>query len=295
MSKVSFVQKWFMAIRPSSLILSAAPVLLGTLLAFADGVGHWRAAFFSFLGAFLLHILVNLVNDYCDLKKGADKEGDYDPMRGILVGAIPSEEMKTAIEIVIALFLVPAAYLILRGGWPITVIAVTAVASAIFYTAGKRPLGYRGFGDLLVFVFFGPVAVAGTYYVQSLEMNPAILLAGIAPGLFAAGVLMINNLRDRDRDKAVNKKTLVVLFGKEFGWCAYHIFIFFACMLPLLIYLLTKQHEITFIAAGVYFLLLPAMRILARDSERDAMNQALGLTVQACFIYCVLFGIGWFF
>lgn len=290
-----FAQKWFMAIRPSSLVLSAAPVLLGTLLAFADGVGCWPAAFFSLLGAFLLHILVNLVNDYCDFKKGADKEGDYDPMRGILVGVIPAQEMKIAIKIVIALFLVPAAYLILRGGWPITLIAITAVASAIFYTAGKRPLGYRGLGDVLVFVFFGPVAVAGTYYVQSLEMNPAILLAGIAPGLFAAGVLMINNLRDHDRDEIVSKKTLVVLFGKEFGRHAYHVFIFIACTLPSSVYLLTLQHEATFLSTTVYFFLLPAMRIVACDSGKNAMNQALGLTVQACFIYCILFGIGWFF
>ena len=295
MTKLDFIKKWAMAIRPSSLLLSAAPVFLGTALAFADGIGYWPAAFIALLGALLLHVIVNLVNDYFDLKKGADKVGDYDPMRGILVGTIAHKEMKTAIEIVLALFLLPMIYLILRGGWSIAVIAVTAILAAIFYTAGRKPLGYRGFGDILVFIFFGPVAVAGTYYVQSLEINPAILLAGLAPGLFSVGVLTINNIRDYDRDKAAHKKTLVVRFGKGFGRYVYCGLIFSACVMPVTVYLLTRQHEITLLAIATYFFLLPALRIVVRDSTTDHMNVAIGMTVQACLIYCVLFGLGWFF
>lgn len=284
-----------MAIRPSSLLLSTAPVFLGTAFAFADGIGYWPAAVAALIAAWLLHIIVNLTNDYNDLQKGADKKGDYDPMRGILVGEIPLSEMKIAIILAVTFFIVPAAYLILRAGSSIAVIALAAMLAAIFYTAGKRPLGYRGFGDLLVFVFFGPVAVAGTYYVQSLEINPAIILSGCAPGFFSVGVLTINNIRDHEKDKAVHKNTLVVRFGKEFGRTMYNALVFLACILPVGVYLITRQHELILLSAAVYFLLLPAVAIVTRESNADAMNRAIGLTVQACLIYSLVFGIGWFF
>ena len=219
--RVSFFKKWFWAIRPSSLLLSTASVGLGIGMAFGDGIGHIPSAIVALLGAWLLHILVNLVNDYGDLQKGTDKTGEYDPMRNILVGEISLQELRRAIDIVLFLLIIPCFYLIARAGWPIFIIAIFSILTAIFYTAGKRPLGYLGLGDLLVAIFFGPAAVAGTYYAQSLEMNAAVVLAGFAPGLFAIGVLTINNIRDFEKDKAVDKKTLVVRLGKNFGKAEY--------------------------------------------------------------------------
>ena len=122
--------------------------------------------------------------------------------------------MKAAFIGVFALAALASIYLVTRGGWPIAVLAGLAILSGIFYTAGKYPLGYLGFGDILVFIFFGPVAVAGTYYVQSLELNSAIIFAGVAPGLFSVAILTVNNLRDIDSDRKSGKNTLAVRFGR---------------------------------------------------------------------------------
>ncbi len=284
-----------MAIRPSSLLLSSSSVIIGIGMAFGDGIGHWPSAICALVGAWLLQMLVNLVNDHGDLEKGADKEGDFDPMRGILVGVISLKEMRQAILIVIFLLLFPCAYLISRASWPILLVALCSVAAAIFYTAGKKPLGYIGLGDLLVFIFFGPVAVAGTYFVQTHEMNLAVVLAGIAPGLLAVGVLTINNIRDHARDQSVNKKTLVVRLGKDFGRREYVFSVFIACIMPFIIFILTRQHLGTVLASGAYFLAFPAISIVLRDSETQIMNQAIGITVQVCLIYSVIFSAGWFF
>lgn len=292
---LSFFQKWAMAIRPSSLLLSSASVIIGIGMAFGDGIGHWPSAICALVGAWLLHILVNLVNDYGDLEKGNDKEGDFDPMRGILVGVITLEEMKRAILFVIFLLIFPCSYLFLRAGWPILLIAIFSIAAAIFYTAGKKPLGYMGLGDLLVFIFFGPVAVAGTYFVQAHEMNLAVILAGFAPGLWAVGVLAINNIRDYQRDKSVSKKTLVVRFGKDFGRQEYLFSIFVACAMPFIIYCLTRQHIGTLVACAMFFFAFPILKIILRDSETQTMNQAIGMTVQLCLIYSLIFSAGWFF
>ena len=284
-----------MAIRPSSLLLSSSSVVIGIGMAFGDGIGHGPSALCALLGAWLLHILVNLVNDYGDLEKGADKEGDFDPMRGILVGVVTLKELKRAILFVIFLLLFPCAYLFTRAGWPVVAIALFSMAAAIFYTAGKKPLGYMGLGDLLVAVFFGPVAVAGTYFVQTLEMNLAVVLAGVAPGLFAVGVLTINNIRDHDRDKSVNKRTLVVRWGKDFGRQEYLFAIFVACLIPFVIFFLTRQHAWTLASSAMFFFSFPILKIVFRDSETHAMNAALGMTVLLCFIYSLVFSAGWFF
>lgn len=284
-----------MAIRPSSLLLSFASVFIGVAMAFADGIGHWPSAACALISAWLLHILVNLVNDYGDLKKGADRKGDFDPMRGILVGEVSLDELKRAIVFVMVLLIFPCAYLILRAGLSILLIAVLSIFAAIFYTAGKKPLGYMGLGDLLVFIFFGPVAVAGTYFVQTHEINLVVVLAGIAPGLWAVGVLTINNIRDHLRDKSVNKKTLVVRFGKNFGRKEYIFSVFVACIIPFLIFMLTRQHLWTVFASGAYFFSFSAISIVLRDSETQAMNQAIGITVQTCFIYSLIFSAGCFF
>ncbi len=290
---MSSVKKWFMAIRPSSLLLSSASVLLGVGMAFGDGIVHWPTAVICLLGAWLLHILVNLANDYGDFEKGVDKKGEYDPMRGILVGEISQSQMRNAMIIVILLLVIPCAYLIWRAGWPIIMIAITGVLSAIFYTVGKKPLGYRGLGDVLVLIFFGPAAVCGTYYAQSLEINLAVFLASLAPGLFAVGVLTINNIRDYEKDKAAYKKTLVVRFGKDFGKAQYLFVILASSFLPVLIYALIHDRQAILFSSLSCFLAIPLVLRVFNEKDRLSMDQTIGMNVVLCFLFCLVFAIGW--
>lgn len=291
--KVSFVQKWFMAIRPSSLLLSSASVFLGIGMAFGDGIHHWPTALICLVGAWLLHILVNLANDYGDFEKGVDQKGEYDPMRGILVGEIPQRHMRNAMTVVLLLMIPPCTYLILRAGWPMAVIAVWAVISAIFYTIGTKPLGYRGLGDLLVLIFFGPAAVCGTYYAQSLEINLAVFLSSLSPGLFAIGVLTINNIRDYEKDHQANKKTLVVRFGKAWGKAQYLFVILASSLIPVLIYSLINDRRAILLSSLACFAAIPIVLNVFAEKNRESLDKAIGLNVILCFSYCLVFSLGW--
>lgn len=293
MTKENFIKKWFMAVRPQTLLLSTAAVGLGVGMAFADGVGHYSWAFIALLGAWGLHILVNLVNDYGDFKKGVDQEGEHDPMRGILVGTLSLQELKKAILITVFLILLPCLALIYRAGWVILLITVFSMLSAIFYTAGKKPLGYRGLGDLMVLIFFGPVAVGGTYYVQSLEINLAVILAGFIPGLLAVSVLTINNLRDATKDLNANKKTLVVRFGEHFGRIEYLAVVFLACLMPILIYLVTSDRSKILFSSLIIFLFIPVVLKVLTAQERSQYDQAIGQTVILTAFFTLVFTLGW--
>lgn len=262
-------------------------------MAFGDGIAHFPTAFAALLGAILIHIITNLTNDYCDLKKGADKKGDFDPMRSILVGSISQKEIKSAIDVALLCLIPICIYLISRAGWPIFVIAFLSLLSAIFYTAGKKPLGYQGFGDILVLLFFGPIAVGGTYYAQTLEINAAVVLAGFGPGLLAMSILAINNVRDFETDKQVNKKTLVVRFGKTFGRIEYALSLTLAALIPIIIYLTIHDHKIIIFSSVI---LLGAIFLIRRSfiiKNKPDFDQLIGLTVQLCLFYGIIFSIGW--
>src|SRR3989338_3083227 len=192
------IKVWLMAFRPKTLSASIAPVFIGTAMAFGDGVYHLPTALVCLLAALTIQNGTNIANDYYDFKKGADTKERIGPIRVTQAGLIPPETVKGAFIVSFAIAVFLSILLIYRGGWPIAVIGALAILSGILYTAGPLPLGYIGLGDVLVFVFFGPVAVAGTYYVQSFEMNAAVILAGLGLGLISVAILTVNNLRDID-------------------------------------------------------------------------------------------------
>ena len=177
------IKTWIMAFRPKTLSASIAPVFIGTAMAFGDGIHHFPTAFVCLFAALAIQIGTNIANDYYDFKKGADTSERIGPMRVTQAGLIKPSTVKLAFISSFAIAALASIWLIYRGGWPIATIVILSIISGIFYTAGPRPLGYMGLGDLFVLIFFGPVAVGGTYYAQSLEINAAVILAGLAPGL----------------------------------------------------------------------------------------------------------------
>lgn len=205
------------AARPATLAASLAPVALGTALAAKDGGAVWSAAGAALLGAALIQVGTNLVNDAKDAEKGADGADRLGPARATASGWLSRRAVLAAAAASFALALVPGAFLVAVGGWPILVLGLVSIACGWLYTAGPAPLAYVGLGEVFVVGFFGVAATAGTYFVQRGGLTLEAVLAGLAPGLFAAGILAVNNLRDRAGDARAGKRTLAVRLGERFA------------------------------------------------------------------------------
>lgn len=286
-------KNWLLAIRPKTLPAAVAPVLMGTAMAFGDGIGHIPTALVCLLTALFFQIGTNLANDYYDFKKGADTQERVGPTRVTQAGLIPPGQVKAAFIGVFALAALASIWLATRGGWPIGVLAGLAILSGIFYTAGKYPLGYLGFGDILVFIFFGPVAVAGTYYIQSLELNSAIIFAGFAPGLMSVAILAVNNLRDIDSDRKSGKNTLAVRFGRGFALSEYLFCVLGACIVPVFIYMFIEDHLLILLSSAISLAAVPTIKTVLTRTEGVALNAALAATARLLLAYSVLFSAGW--
>ena len=208
---------WWLAVRPWSFSISLAPVLAGTSLAVLDGYRPDVAiAAVALLACLLIHAGTNLQNDVGDFRRGADLSGRIGPPRVTTQGWLPARDVQTAAAASFALAVLPGAWLAMRGGWPIVAIGLASIAAGAAYTAGRRPVAYSGWGELFVVLFFGVVAVAGMYYLHAGRIERTALIAGLAVGLLAAAVLVVNNLRDIETDRRVGKNTLAVRMGRRF-------------------------------------------------------------------------------
>ncbi|MCH8961158.1 MAG: 1,4-dihydroxy-2-naphthoate polyprenyltransferase [Bacteroidetes bacterium] len=284
---------WTAAARPKTLGAAVAPVLVGTAMAWEAGGFHALAALCALLGALLIQIGTNFSNDYADFLKGADTGARKGPMRVTQAGLVAPATMKRATVLVFALAFVVGLYLIWRGGWPILVIGVLSILSGVFYTVGRYSLADLGLADVFVLVFFGPVAVGGTYYVQALEINAVVLAVGLAPGLLATAILLVNNIRDVEEDRQAGKKTLVVRLGKPFGIGLYGFCVVVAVLIPLWLFLVTGQHPWAIAVMLVVLFALPILHDLLTEPDPMALNPLLGATGRLLLIYSVLFSVGW--
>ncbi|MDE1920503.1 MAG: 1,4-dihydroxy-2-naphthoate polyprenyltransferase [Candidatus Omnitrophica bacterium] len=284
---------WLLAIRPKTLPAAVAPVIIGTAMAFGDGLFHAPSAFMALSAALCIQIGTNLANDYFDFKKGADTSERQGPVRVTQAGLIKPRVVLTAAIIFFLLAALSSVYLIHRAGFCILVIAVASIVSGIFYTAGPMPLGYLGLGDLFVLVFFGPVAVAGTYYVQSLEINWAVIVAGLAPGFLSAAILAVNNLRDIDGDRRAGKLTMAVRFGRSFAMGEYLFCILAAALIPFAVVLITDDYQGIAVASLTGFLAIPSIIGVFTQADGPALNRVLAQTGCLLLVYSVLFSLGW--
>ena len=284
---------WLSASRPRTLPAAMAPVVIGTAMALGDGGLHWGAAFAALAGALLIQIGTNLANEYFDFKNGADTEARAGPTRLTQAGLVAPEAMWRAALVTFGLAALVGLYLVARGGWPMAVVGVASIMAGILYTGGPFPYGYRGLGDVFVLLFFGPVAVAGTHYVQTLTFSPEAAIAGLAPGLISVAVLAVNNLRDIDTDAAAGKRTLAVRFGERFARSEHTLALAGAALLPLAFWLAGVRGP----AMALPLLMLPAAWPVIRTvwSTRDGpvLNAALAGTGRLLILHAVLFCVGW--
>jgi 1,4-dihydroxy-2-naphthoate octaprenyltransferase len=192
-----------------------------------------------------------------------------------------------------ALAFLAGIYLVYRGGWPIVAIGLFSIAFGILYTATPVALGYTGLADIAVLIFFGPVAVGGTFYVQALDINTAVILAGLSPGLFSVAILTVNNLRDIETDRAAGKKTLAVRFGDSFARAEYVISIVVASLMPVLLWLLTNEHPAAIVAAATLIFSLPSIHSVTTNKDGTKLNSVFVATARLLLLYSVLFSVGW--
>lgn len=286
-------QIWLAAARPRTLPAAAAPVLMGTAIAFADGRGHGLSALVTLACALLLQIGANLVNDLVDAKKGSDTEARVGPLRVVSAGLVSPGTMTRAIVGVFALAFVLGLSLVGRAGWPILAIGLASIAAAVAYTAGNRALAYLGLGDVFAFTFFGPVAVAGTHYAQALTPSWVPVVAGVGPGLLAVALLVANNLRDVDEDRAANKRTLIVRLGRGFGAALYAACHVGAALVPPGLWLATGRHAGALAAAVVLPLAWRDLQAVRTATTADVLIPVLGRTGQRMAFYGLLFSLGW--
>jgi len=214
----STLHAWVIASRPHTLTIGVNPVLVGCALAWAETRSiHIAWMLLSMLGALLLQAGTNLDNDVSDFQRGADRAGRVGLPRATALGLLTPRQVRTASRACFALATVIGLTLVWRGGWPILVAGIASAAAAMAYSGGPRPISYTPFGDLIVWLFFGLVAVSGTYYLQTLTLSPGVLVAATMVGLPAAAVLVVNNYRDLDPDAQVGKRTLAVCLGRVFS------------------------------------------------------------------------------
>jgi 1,4-dihydroxy-2-naphthoate octaprenyltransferase len=220
------VKAWLGAMRLRTLPLAASVVLTGSTSSLNSEGFSWMVFALTLTTTFLLQILSNLANDYGDFKNGADNHGRVGPARAVQSGEITPEQMKNAMAITAVLSLLSGVILLysslaqtgyLTESILFLTLGLSSIAAAVKYTAGKNPYGYRGLGDLFVFVFFGMVGVMGTSFLQTKEFTSISLLNALVIGGLSTAVLNLNNLRDHVNDKAAGKMTLVVKMGFEKG------------------------------------------------------------------------------
>ena len=286
------VRIWITAARPKTLIAGLSPVLIGTTLALSDGAFFPWVFFFTLLTGMGIQIVTNFANDYFDFLKGADTIERKGSLRIMQAGLASTFQMQCAIVLTLVLTFLMGCTLIYRGGSIIAILLIISLLLAIFYTAGPYSLAYLGLGEVFVILFFGPLTVLGTYYLQTLAFSKEACIAGIAPGCFSTAILIANNIRDIDEDRKAHKKTLVVRFGKNFGMIEYASILFMA-LIPILFF--CQSHPFSLLTFLILIPAFPLMHAMFNEKQHNpkVLNHIFAHTGKLLFLFTFLFCLGW--
>ena len=284
-------QVWLLAARPKTLPAAAATAITGSAAAFYAGKFQPGPALACLLGALLLQIGANLANDVFDYYRGADAQERLGPLRVTTAGLLRPGQVLAGMWVVFGLAALLGVYLTYSAGWPVLLIGMACILAAVAYTGGPFPFGYYGLGDLVVFIFFGPIAVCGTYFVQAKELSWLALYCSLPMGFLITAILVVNNLRDIATDRAAGKKTLAVRLGAQGARWEYTLCLAAAFIIPLIF--ITSGGLPPW--SGLYGLSLPWAVLQLRDVWRDEgrpLNKALAGTGRLTLIYGVLLSLG---
>lgn len=294
------VSAWVSAARPRTLPLALASIILGTFLAASVDLFNVKIFSLTILTTICLQVLSNFANDYGDTQNGADLVGRVGPARAVQSGQITQSQMLKAMALLAILSLIFGLLLLFSAFQPFNSsefysflgVGLLAILAAVTYTAGKKPYGYAGFGDLSVMIFFGLVGVIGTFYLQTKLFDFSMILPALSSGFFAATVLNINNLRDIDSDKLAGKKTIPVRYGKRFG-IRYHKFSILSGIFCAIIYnFLNYKSPLQFLfllAIPFFFKIFTGFGVTDSPQKIDTFLKKMALT---SLLFSVLFGLG---
>ena len=284
---------WWLAIRPKTLPAAASAVIVGTALAWRAGGFSGGPALAALAIALLLQIGSNLANDVYDDERGADTADRLGPTRVTQAGLLTRSQVKGGMKVVFAVAFALGLYLTWVRGWPVLVIGVVAIVSAIAYTGGPYPLGYHGLGEVFVFLFFGVTAVVGTYWVQTGSVSAIAWVMSVPVGLLITAIIVVNNLRDIEQDRAVGKHTVSVRIGVEATRIEYTACVAGAYVVLAVAVLARALPPHTLLAVLSLPLAYLAGRVVWTQAGKP-LNQALATTGQLALTFGVLFAAGMF-
>jgi 1,4-dihydroxy-2-naphthoate octaprenyltransferase len=281
-----------MAARPRTLPAAVAPVLVGTALAATEGTFKPLSFLAALVGAVFIQIGTNLSNDYSDARRGADTEDRLGPVRVTAGGLVPPRQVLVATWVAFGLAVLAGSYLIATAGWELLLVGAASILAGVLYTGGPRPYGYEGLGEVFVFLFFGVVAVTGSYYAQREELTADAFVLAVPVGLIASGILVVNNTRDLETDRRAGKRTLAVRLGRERSR------VLFAGMLAVAFLVAPVPWLAGSLSAWLLLCWLSAplaadvARTVRTRTDGPSLNGALARTGMLQLVFCVLLSAG---
>ena len=291
-SVASHLRVWVLASRPRTLTAAVTPVVVGTALAVRAKALNPPLAIAALVAAVLIQIGANLANDLFDFRKGADTPDRQGPPRVTSAGWLSPRSVEIGMWLTFGLAALFGLYLVYAGGWPILAIGVASILAGLAYTGGPVPLGYVGLGDLLVFIFFGLVAVGGTYYLQARALVPPVFWAASAIGALTTNILVVNNVRDADTDRAAGKRTLAVLLGREAARGEYAALVLVAYATPFVLWLVFQMSPWVLLTLLSLPLAVRLARVVLTATDGPVLNRTLAATAQLVAVYGALLAVG---
>jgi 1,4-dihydroxy-2-naphthoate octaprenyltransferase len=287
------VKLWLLAARPRTLPAAVAPVLVGTSLAIGQGTFRPLAFACALIGSIFIQIGTNLSNDYSDARRGADTEDRLGPVRVTAGGLMPPRTVLLGTYVAFGIAVLAGVYLIAIAGWQLLLVGAASILAGVLYTGGPKPYGYEGLGEVFVFLFFGVVAVVGSYFVQTEELRWEAFALSVPVGLLASAILLVNNIRDADTDRRAGKRTLAVRLGRG---GARRLFV--ACIVLAYVavpVVAVAGRDISPLVLLALLSLPPAVRLIGIVRERadgPSLNQALARTGMLLALFSLLLSIG---
>jgi 1,4-dihydroxy-2-naphthoate octaprenyltransferase len=288
------VRIWLMAARPRTLPAAVAPVLVGTALAATEDQFHWLRFVAAMLGALFIQVGTNLSNDYSDARRGADTEDRLGPVRVTAGGLVPPRRVLVATYVAFGLAVLAGAYLIATAGWELLLVGAASILAGVLYTGGPRPYGYEGLGEVFVFLFFGVVAVSGSYFAQTERMEWEALALSVPVGLLAAGILVVNNVRDLETDRRAGKRTLAVRMGRDRTRNLYAAMVYLAFLFAQVPWIAGSSELSPWLLLVLLAVPLaaPVVRAVRSRTDGPSLNGALARTGVLQLVFCGLLSAG---
>jgi 1,4-dihydroxy-2-naphthoate octaprenyltransferase len=283
---------WLMAARVRTLPAAIAPVLVGTALAGYFDVFHPLRFIAALIGAIFIQVGTNLSNDYSDARRGADTEDRLGPVRVTAGGLVPPKQVLIATYVSFGVAVAAGAYLIAVAGWQLLLVGAASILAGVLYTGGPRPYGYEGLGEVFVFLFFGIVAVAGSFYVQVKHLDWEAFALAVPVGLIAAAILVVNNIRDIDTDRRASKRTLAVRLGRERTRTLYAVMIYLAFLLTPVTWIFGPMKPWMLLPWLTLPIAAPIVRTVRNRTDGPSLNGALAQTGMLQLSFCMLLSAG---